>query len=136
MDILKFGTSDIENVQNGTIRRSCSGASGHRFRQQPFEFAKISNLSADIVEMLRGNVANLAARHFGRASEPDQCADFIEREAQLARPTNKRQDAEMIGVIDATATRCARWCWQHLDSLVVSDGFDIHGSQFRQPADC
>ena len=87
-----FGASDIENVQNGAIRRSCSGASGHRFRQQPLEFAKISNLGADIVEMLRGNVANLAARHFGRASQSDQCAYFIEREAQLARPTNKSQE--------------------------------------------
>jgi hypothetical protein len=34
--------------------------------------AKMSNLGTDIVEMLRGNVANLAARHLGRASKPDR----------------------------------------------------------------
>ena len=131
-----LGASDIENVQNGTIRCGCSSASGHCFRQQPLELAKISNLGTDIVQMLRGNVANLAARHLGRASQPDQCADFIEREAQLTRPTNERQDAEMIGVIDATATRCARRRWQHLDPLVVPDGFDINRRQFRQLTDC
>jgi hypothetical protein len=54
------GAPDIEYVQYRAIGRRSSGALGDRFCQQAFQFAKITNLRADVVEMMRGDPANFS----------------------------------------------------------------------------
>src|SRR5262249_30141906 len=63
---------DIENVEYRAIGCRGPGALRDRFRQQAFELAKIADLCADIIEMMRGNPANFSARRLFRASEPQQ----------------------------------------------------------------
>ena len=52
---------DIEDVQYRAIGRLSSGALGDRFCQQALQFAKIANLRANVVEMVRSDPANFSA---------------------------------------------------------------------------
>ena len=52
---------DIENVEYWAIGCRGPGALRDRYRQQAFQLAKIADLGADIIEMMRGNPANFPA---------------------------------------------------------------------------
>ena len=55
------GAPDIEDVQYRAIGRCGPGALGDRFCQQAFQFAKIANLRANVIEMMRSDPANFSA---------------------------------------------------------------------------
>jgi hypothetical protein len=55
------GAPDIEDVQYRAIGRRSSGALGDCFCQQAFQFPKIANLRANVVEMMRSDPANFSA---------------------------------------------------------------------------
>jgi hypothetical protein len=55
------GTPHIEDVQYRAIGRCGPGALGDRFCQQTFQFAKIANLRADVIEMMPSDLANFPA---------------------------------------------------------------------------
>ena len=81
--------------------------------------------------MVRGNLANLAARGFFRSPKPNQSAHFIKRETQIARPPYEGPGAEVTIVIDATAPRCARRPRVYLDPLIIAYRLNVHASQLR-----
>ena len=78
-----FAALDIENVDYRTVECCGPGALRDRFSQQAFQFAKIADLCADIIEMMRGNPANFPAGRLFRASEPQQGTNFAEGEAEF-----------------------------------------------------
>src|SRR5262249_20344452 len=55
------GAPDIEDVQYRAIGRRSSGALGDCCCQQAFQFAQIANLRADVIEMMRSDLANFLA---------------------------------------------------------------------------
>ena len=59
---------DIEHIQNGTLRRGGAGALGNHPFQQLFHLTKMSDFFPDLVEVVRRNVANLAAGCVARPS--------------------------------------------------------------------
>src|SRR5690242_3884707 len=104
-----FRALHIEDVQDRAIRRRPAGASGDRACEQALKLFQVAELGADVFKMMRGNLAHLAAGRLGRPAEPDQRADFIEREPQLAGPAYEHQDTKVALVIDATSAASSRW---------------------------
>ena len=56
-----FAALNIENVEYRAIGCRGPGALRDRIRQQAFQLAKIADLCADMIEMMRGNPANFPA---------------------------------------------------------------------------
>jgi hypothetical protein len=67
-----------ECLTPGSPRRFAR-ASPHRLRQDTFKFFQVGELGSNVFEMMRGNLADFAARGFFRASQPEKSADFVER---------------------------------------------------------
>jgi hypothetical protein len=57
---------DIENIQHRAIRCRVARASGHRLCQQAFKLLEVAELGPNVSEMMRGNLADFAARGFFR----------------------------------------------------------------------
>jgi hypothetical protein len=51
----------------------------NHLRQDTFKFFQVGELGSNVFEMMRGNLADFAARGFFRASQPEKSADFVER---------------------------------------------------------
>jgi hypothetical protein len=86
---------NIEDVQDWTLRRRPAGAFGDSACQQALESFQVTELGPYVFEMMRGNLAHLATRRLFWSPEPDQRADFIERESQFAGPPYEDQSAKM-----------------------------------------
>ena len=50
---------------------------------------------ADVIEVLRGNFPDLAARGFFRAAQPQQGAYLVQRKSQLARTPHEGENAPL-----------------------------------------
>jgi hypothetical protein len=81
-----FGALYIENIQHRAVLRRLARASSHCPCQDTFKFFQVGELGSDVFEMMRGNLADFAARGLFRASQPEQSADFVERKPEIARP--------------------------------------------------
>jgi len=130
-----FAALNIENVEYRAIGCRGPGALRDRFRQQAFQLAKIADLCADMIEMMRGNPANVPAGRLFGASEPQQGTNFVEGEAEFPRPPQKRKGTNVSRLINAATARGARRRGKNLRPLVIADRLDIHARQLRQPAD-
>ena len=99
-------------------------------RQQTLQFLEVAYFCPNVVEVVRGDFANPTAGRFLRSAEPKQGADLVKREAKLARPPYENENAKVGPAIHATAACGARRRNQHLDPLVVADGFDFDATAF------
>src|SRR5262245_28311974 len=59
-----FRPLDIEYIEQRSFRRGRAGAAGDRRRQQAFKLAQVSDLGANVVEVVSRNRAYFAARGF------------------------------------------------------------------------
>src|SRR5207248_87023 len=83
--------------------------------QQALELAQIVKLAANVLEVMRGNRADFATGSLFGSPEPDKGADFVDRAAQLARPPNEGQHANVGRVVDAAAGQRSRGCERRMD---------------------
>ena len=126
----------VENVKHRAIGCHSSRTAGDGCRQQTFKFLQVIKLGPNVVEVTRGNLADLTTGRLFGSTKPQQRAYLVEREAQFTRPTYKGQKAKVGCLVDATATWRARWYRNHLNPLVVTDRFNIHaGSSDKSPID-
>jgi hypothetical protein len=59
---------------------------GYRIRQQASDLAQVTDLCADVVEMMGGNLPDFTAWRLFGSAKPKQSADFVEREAEFPCP--------------------------------------------------
>ena len=86
----------VEHIQNGALRRGGAGALGNHLFQQLFHLTKMGDFCPDLIEVIRRNVANLAARCFARPSQPKHFSDVVDGKSQVARSLDERQKSVYV----------------------------------------
>src|SRR5260370_33920855 len=86
---------------------------------------EMGELGARVVRVGGGGGACLGAGLTALVDETQKLADFIEGEAELARPQDKAKAPLMRGVVAAIAASRARRFGQKTDLLVITDGLYV-----------
>src|SRR5262245_45567313 len=127
-----FGTLNIENVQDRTLRRSGARTSGNRFRQEALKLREIGHFRPDILEVVSSNLFDFSACGSFRRSETEQGADFVKGKSEFPSASHESEHAQVRFPINAPAAGRAWRRWQHLDPFVVADRLDVHPAACRE----
>src|SRR6202008_4553218 len=125
-------TPDVEDVQDGALRNAVSGTLGDFLCKQSFELPQVCDLGADVIKMMRSDLAHICARRLSRSPQGEQGADVFETETKLTAASDEGENTSLCWSIDAAATFGTRGWPQHPYLLVVAYGFDIDAGQWRQ----
>jgi hypothetical protein len=89
------GTPDVKNVQDGALRNAVSGTLRDCFCEQSFELPQVCDLGADVIEMVRSDLAHICARRFSRSPQGEQRADVFETETKLAAASDEGKNTSI-----------------------------------------
>src|SRR5688572_29552066 len=96
---------------------------------RPFELPKVRDLPADHIDMLDGQVPDLATG-VATIDEVEQPTELLDREAEFPRAQDEGQAAHVVLVVHAMPGLCALGWSQKADLLVEAHGFDVAARGF------
>src|SRR6516162_1357036 len=117
-------------------RPLASVAACHSVRQNPLHRVQVGNLRSDLGQVPPRDRARFAACPAAvLGGQREQCADFAEREAELASAADESERPAFGPAIDPPAAGGAPRRGQELNPLIIADGLDADCGPSRQLAD-
>jgi hypothetical protein len=102
--------------------------------QQRFELGKVSDLAADLLQMMNCDLPNLIATGLARAAELEDRANLIRSETKLPRAPDKAQRPDMLVAIYAMPALRPWGRGQQPNPLEIADRLNIDAGAARQIA--
>ena len=97
-----------------------------------FQASEIVDLAPHFFEVMNCNLAHFVAACFGRTAQIQKCPHLLWRKAELARPFDEFECAEVTVVENPVTACCTIRRTEHADLLEIADCLDMDASLARQ----
>ena len=134
-DQLQGSPVPVERLDHRAVSPLARCAPCDRCLQNALHPAEVRDLGSHVLEVSIRDDPNLGARALALIREPEQRPHLTNGEPKRTGATNEGQSLELVGAVQAVASRTPSRSGQQRDPLIVADRLDVRARVLRQPTD-